>query len=264
MIKLVLLLFFSSSLFAAPKSVEVWFISNSKATSLIRFLNKSHFTFGPQISALACQQVGDYCFDPQVGLYKSETPITEDGQEKIVSQKNENKAGPNIPTASGAVDRDMISCDPKNYFDIFCGKAQKNKAVKSKLDLWIDTSSSMREFDPTDSSGSCHRKMLVQQLDQTCPFNQSLNVMTFDTSIRQAGAMDTLCNNQGLNDFKRLIDWIERSDADQLVIITDIYENSKEFATYIESKNGVFKGDRVPLTAKMLLDNLAHLVSECK
>ena len=86
----------------------------------------------------------------------------------------------------------------------------------------------------------------------------------FDTSIKQAGSMDSLCTNQGLNDSKRMIDWIERSDAKKLVIITDIYEFHKDFADYIESKHGKFRGDKDPIVAAELLDMVDDLARSCR
>jgi hypothetical protein len=88
--------------------------------------------------------------------------------------------------------------------------------------------------------------------------------MMFDTSIKQAWTMDSLCQNQGLNDYKKLIDWIERSTAKKLIIITDIYELHKEFADYIESKHGKFRGDKDPMVASQLLDMVDNLARSCR
>ncbi|MFL5809866.1 MAG: hypothetical protein ACJ749_10120 [Flavisolibacter sp.] len=231
----------SFSAFAAPKEIEVWFISNAKVTLLNELLNRPQYIYRAPTAELQCQQMGDYCFDPQFGLYKKDDANKEEGKEEVVETKQIETDGPVIP-ASKSVERELIDCDPKNYFDVFCGKARKEAQGNAKLDLWVDTSSSMREFDFTDKDGSCYRKSLVKQLDNVCGFNQKVNVMMFDTSIKQAGGMDQVCNNQGLNDYKRLMDWIERSDAKKLVIITDIYEFHKEFSDYIESKHGKFRG----------------------
>jgi len=104
----------------------------------------------------------------------------------------------------------------------------------------------------------------MQKLDNTCGFNSKVNVMMFDTSIKQAGSMDSLCQNQGLNDQKRLMDWIERSTASKLVIITDIYEFHKDFSDYIESKHGKFRGDKDPIIASQLLDMVDELAKSCR
>ena len=86
----------------------------------------------------------------------------------------------------------------------------------------------------------------------------------FDTQIKQAGSINDLCINQGLNDYKRLMDWIERSEAKKLVIITDIYEFHKEFSDYIESKHGKFRGDKDALTAKKMEELASTLAKSCQ
>ena len=244
MISFLFLIFFSLSAFAIPRDIEVWFVSNSKTTKVLESLKAPSFLFYSLTAQLQCQEMGEYCFDPQVGLYKKN-----DVSGEIVETKAIETDGPSIQAAK-SVERELIDCDATNKFDIFCGKAKKQDASNARLDLWIDTSSSMREFDFQDKDGSCHRKSLVKELDSACGFNQKVNVMMFDTSIKQAGDMASLCNNQGLNDYKKLIDWIERSTAPKLVIITDIYGFHKEFSDYIESKHGKFRGDKDPLTAK--------------
>lgn len=244
--------------FAFPKEVEVWFLSNTKTTFLEDVLNRSGTLFHKATAKLQCQEVGDYCFDPQYGLYKKD-----DSTNELVDVRKIEDEGPTIPTGK-SLDRDMVSCDKGNYFDVFCGKARGEIKSEAKLDLWIDTSSSMREFDYPQKDGSCYRKSLVNQLDESCGFNQKVNVMMFDTTIKQAGTMDQLCVNQGLNDYKRLMDWIERSEAKKLVVITDIYELHKEFADFIEKKNGKIRGDKDPLTAKEVADLAGTLTKACR
>lgn len=259
MIRFLVLTLITFSAMAAPKDIEVWFISNSKVSLIHELLDRPQYIYRAPTAELQCQVMGDYCFDPQFGLYKKEN-----GLEEAVETKKIETDGPSIP-AGKSVERDLINCDPNNYFDVFCGKAKpQNAQVASKLDVWIDTSSSMREFDFSDSSGGCHRKSFMKVLDDACGFNQKVNVMMFDTTIKQAGGMDQLCLNQGLNDYKRLMDWIERSDAKKLVIITDIYEFHKEFSDYIESKHGKLRGDKEPLTPKQMVELADSLAKSCK
>ncbi len=258
MIKWFGLFLFCSSVYAAPTSIEVWFLSASKVAELNLLLNAPTVHFWKPTAELQCQEMGDYCFDPQFGLYKKDDETKEVNPSLITEDKSPTMA------VGKSVERELIDCDPNNYFDIFCGKAKKEISGGQKLDLWIDTSSSMREMDFMDKEGGCARKSLVKRLDATCPFNQKLNVMMYDTSIRQAGSMDVLCNNQGLNDYKRLMDWIERSDAKKLVIITDIYEFFKDFSDYIESKHGILRGDKDPLTANQMLELADELAKSCK
>jgi hypothetical protein len=257
-LKIIIALFFCFEVWAAPSQLEVWFLSSSKVSQLNDLLNRSPYVYYRPTAQLECQEMGDFCFDPQIGLYKKEDSFAPVDNSKVVHE-----SGPSIPS-SKSIDRELITCDPKNYFDIFCGKARAQEKVATKLDLWIDTSGSMREFDFMDKEGGCFRKSLVKRLDQTCGFNQKVNVMIFDTSIKQAGSMDALCNNQGLNDVKRLMDWIDRSDAKKLIIITDIYEFHKDFADFVESKNGKFRGDKDALTAAQLMNLVDDLAKLCK
>lgn len=254
-----LIIFFSLSVMSAPRSIEVWFISAHKKAELEKMINAQPVKWFSKTAQLECQEMGDFCFDPQYGLYKKDdTSATVEG-DKVETQK-----APSIPAAK-SLERDLINCDSSNYFDIFCGKAsQQSKSSPAKLDIWIDTSSSMREMDFSDKEGGCFRKSMMKRLDQTCGFNKKVNVMMFDTSIKQAGSMDSLCVNQGLNDAKRLMDWIERSEAQKLVIITDIYEFHKDFSDFIEKKNGKFKGDKNPMTASQLLDMVDELARSCR
>jgi hypothetical protein len=255
----IFLALFSITLFAAPRSIEVWLLSAHKKADLENILKGQEIKWSKKTAQLECQEMGDFCFDPQYGLYKKDDSSSSVDNEKVESQK-----APSIPAAK-SIERDLIQCDPSNYFDIFCGKAsQQAKASPAKLDLWIDTSSSMREMDFSDKEGGCFRKSMMKRLDESCGFNKKVNVMMFDTSIKQASSMDSLCVNQGLNDAKRLMDWIERSEAQKLIIITDIYEFHKDFADFIEKKNGKFRGDKDPLMASQLLDMVDELSRSCR
>lgn len=247
---------------AAPQSLEVWFISHAKKAQLLELLNRPQYVYHQRTAALECQEMGDYCFDPQYGLYRKDDESLGVNAGKAL---NESGSGNGIPSAK-SLDRDLINCDKSNYFDVFCGKARQDVSAPPKIsfELWIDTSSSMREFDFTDKEGGCFRKSLMKRLDATCPFNRKVNVMMFDTSIKQAGDMDSLCLNQGLNDYKRLMDWIERSDAKKLVVITDIYELHKDFSDFVEAKHGRILGDKDPLPPAELLNLVDDLAKSCK
>ncbi len=253
-----LFLFISFTAIASPQEIEVWFLSNSKTSLLDNILNRQDHGFHLVTAKLQCQEVGDYCFDPQYGLYKKD-----DASRELADLSQIDKSGSTIPSAQ-SIGRDMISCDKSHYFDVFCGKATGENKTEAKLDLWIDTSSSMREFDYTQKDGSCYRKSLVSKLDSACGFNQKVNVMMFDTTIKQAGSIDQLCLNQGLNDYKRLMDWIERSEAKKLIVITDIYELHKDFADFIEKKNGKILGDKDPISAKELEGMASSISKNCR
>lgn len=250
----ILFLLFSFSLWAAPKHIEVWFLSADKKSTVLNQVRDTYFSFKPTVSR-QCEPVGDYCFDPQYGLYKP------DNEWEAVSFGDSKIEGRLKPTG---FDRDLIDCDKKNGFDIFCGKARAEKKDLYELEVWIDTSGSMREFDFTDEHGGCYRKSLITRLDSQCAMGRKLNVMMFDTSIKQVGSIDTLCINNGLNSTARLIDWIERSEAKSLVIVTDLNEYTKELADFLETKNAKLKGEKGDLTARALLDEVSTLVRMCK
>ena len=254
----ILSLCFLTQAHAAPGTLEVWILSNTKVSDLQTIIDRPSFVTYPKTAELQCQEMGEYCFDPQVGLYKRDDMNAEVQSAKVVD--------PVAGMAHGrSLDRDLIDCDKGNYFDIFCGKAKPVEAKsKTKIEVWVDTSSSMREFDFQEKDGSCHRKRLLEKLDKTCDFNTEVNVMMFDTSIKQAGTIDSLCQSQGLNDYKRLMDWIERSDAKHLIVITDIYELHKDFADYVSSKQGIIRGDKDALTAAAMLKHADHLAKSCR
>lgn len=249
-----LFLLLSSSLQAAPKYIEVWFLSIDKKTTLMERIKESPLYFKPMVSR-QCEPVGDFCFDPQYGLYKP------DNEWEAVSFGESKAEGQLKPTG---FDRDLLDCDQKNGFDIFCGKASAVKKEEHQLEVWIDTSGSMREFDFTDEHGGCYRKSLITRVDAQCALGKKLNVMMFDTSIKQVGSLDSLCINNGLNSTTRLIDWIERSEAKSLVIITDLNEYTKELADFLASKNAKLKGEKGDLFPRALLEEVSGLVRMCK
>lgn len=249
---------------SAPQQLEVWFLSVSKTGYLEKILNdKPKFSkLYSENDSLICERIGDYCFDPQVGLYKKEGDKFDFDAATEVSF-DEGKL-PQIPTAA-SLDRSLIDCDPNYKFDLFCGKAKPEAtASKAKIEIWIDTSSSMRDVDVSDDKGNCARKSFIKNLDEKCAFGSKLSVSQFDISIKETGSMDTLCMNSGLNDQKRMMDWIERSEAKKLIIITDVYELFKDFTDFIEKKHGKVRGDSSSLTAKQLDEMVAELAKSCQ
>ena len=258
MIRFIVLTLISFSAWAVPKDIEVWFISNSKTSRVHDSMMGPNVIFRSLTAELQCQEMGEYCFDPQHGLYKKN-----DLSGEIVETKKLQKDGPSIPTAK-SVERDLINCETGNYFDIFCGKSRPVEKGKPNLEIWVDTSSSMKEFDYTDKEGGCYRKSFLKNLDDECGFNQKVGVMYFDTSLKEAGSMEQSCINQGLNDYKRLMDWILRSEAKKLGVITDLYEFHKEFSDFIEKNNGKLRGDKDPLTAKQMFELSEELSKSCK
>lgn len=247
---------------AAPKELEVWFLTPPKSATLERWLLPPSAR-RTQL-ALACEPMGDYCFDPQVGLYKKQDA----GGPEFVDPSDVKLDAelPHLPTAT-SVDRSLISCDSKNAFDMFCGQARpeaKAKAEGVNFEIWIDTSSSMREMDWADPQGHCQREAFVKRLDELCGFQKKVSVMMYDVSLREMGTIASACQSTGQNDTKRLMDWIERATAKKLIVITDVNEYTKEFGDFIEARHGKVRGDRGSFTAKDIVALADGLKSSCK
>lgn len=250
-----LFLLISLTTFAAPEHLEVWFLSVEKKSALNELL-KERIPFSQKVAERQCEKVGDYCFDPQYGLYKPEN------EWEAVPLKNSGSEVKELPKTG--FDRNLIECDKSSAFDIFCGKARAEAVSKVNLEVWIDTSSSMREMDFTDEHGSCYRKSFMSRLDSECAFGKKLNIMIFDSSIKQLGSFDSLCINSGLNSTTRMIDWIERSEVKNLILVTDINEYTKEFSDFLTLKNAKMRGEKGELSARSLLEEVSALARMCK
>jgi len=243
-----------SPLYALPRSFEIWFLSPPK---IARIFNSPEYVYSKFIA-----QAGETFFDPQQGWYGSDgeiqkAAVVDDGPAaKVGNQKH-----------LSDYQNDMISCDKGYYFDLYCGKAKKEKRGPSMypLEVWVDTSSSLRAVDPMDGSGQCFRRSFVKRLRDKCKSNKVL-LSTFDTSLKSMGADDTACISHGLNDQKRMIDWIQSNYAKKMIMITDIAEYTKELSDFIEAKGGIVRGGdpSKSLTAKDMLDLVSEASSFCK
>jgi hypothetical protein len=251
---LLVLLLTSLSAWAFPLELEVWFLTPPGGAQWEKYL-------APRLNGIqvaqACEQVGDYCFDPGRGLYRPSLIQTEEKEKKF--QIDEGL--PQLPTST-SVDRSLVSCDAKYAFDIFCGEARpvEKKKVESELEVWVDTSSSMRGIDPGEGS-SCQRQAMLTSLVKACGARRPI-IKGFDTSIREISAENS-CVNQGLNDAKRMMQWLEESTAKKIIFITDVYEYQAEFAQFLESKRAVIRGDRGVFPARQMLDYVDGLAKAC-
>ena len=262
--KLFLLLFLiSNSAWSYPKHLEVWFLSNDRTTFLDSVLPKTQY--GPMTAKLQCQQMGEYCFDPQVGLYK--VGEGDKVQEEIDYQAMDKlEKHENIDPAS-SIDREMIKCDKdSSFFDVFCGKAKKLKVGKKpKLEIWVDISSTMKQVDFNGFDQMCMRESFLRGLNNKCPLNQKMKVYMFDESRKELGAFDRVCLNAGLNQVKRIMRDIKTSKADNLIIITDIFEASEKFVNFIEFEaKGIARGTEKPVYAKDLKKDIDRMTKMCK
>jgi hypothetical protein len=241
LIRVLLLLLFTTQLsFAIPAEVHFFFIS-PKSVTLLKHLD-IYPKFSKQLLSQRteeeeeCVPMGDGCFNPQVGFVEGDAG----------AGKEEPEAKP-LKTIN-AEDVNLINCDKDNYFDIYCGKARK-QGKPSGVEFWIDTSSSMRSIDYNADPHFCERRSLASKLRSSC--GSKIDIHTFDTSKKQAGSLDSLCQNYGLNDQKRLMQWIQDSSAKVVYVLTDKDEFSIQLRDFLHSISAkIYGGDSGVYTMK--------------
>ena len=212
---------------ALPGKVSIFFLSvmTTKKTSWLP----------PGISLLGsvaqneiydCVPMGGGCFHPQLGFIEDPSEL----------DKKEEKSAPVKLKTMNALETNVMDCDKDYYFDIYCGEAKKqaakSKTAPAKLELWIDTSSSLRAVDNVQSENFCYRKSFAERVFESC--GQKVYISLFDTSRKAMGTFNDLCGSYGMNDQTRLMKWIEDSKADHLVIVTDIDELSMRLSDFLD------------------------------
>jgi len=227
---LIFLLLLPSLAFALPKKVELWFVSKDKKLELTKAL-KGFETTMIMSRELAfnnsdCVPMGDGCFHPQLGYI-----------EKGEAKKNvvEDATG-NEDFKKGGVD--LIDCDHKEYFNIFC---EKRKNINSGTEVWIDISSSFRELDFSTDPLNCLRKKFVDRVMTRCAGKVSFTL--YDTVMKNMAASSDACIAYGLNNQEKLISWIDKSSAEKLLILTDTDEFTTRMKDYLDSIGATIKGD---------------------
>jgi|GEM_PF-2795968 len=172
-----------------------------------------------------------------------------------------------------------VKCEKGNYFDIYCGKSggfKRADANVNDIEVWIDTSSSMKSIDFPNVVQDEHEKMkgeikreecfrlnFVQAIKASC--GQKVRFSVFDTTIKEVMSDDAFCINYGLNDTKRLIDWIKGNKAKHLIVITDVSEISTELTAFLREMGATTKGiDAKDFFAKDLMKEEKSVRALCK
>lgn len=251
-----LLVIFSQALWATPHELEVWFVTPPASTLRLDILHPSLFRRN-LIASAPCEQVGDYCLDAKTGtLTPRFSPPPVEPEEITLPYQ----ALPQLPTAS-SLDRQLVNCEQGFTFDIFCGKAKPDvkSAGFNELEIWMDLSSSMRSV---DGGEECYRKKFLQALHGLCEKSKP-KVMGFDVELREISVGES-CINRGLNDVKKMMEWIEESKSKKLIVITDVYEYQAEFAAFLSEKNAKIKGDRGHFPSVQLMDHITSLAKWCE
>ena len=264
-IHILLLVFSIESVQAVPKNVEIWFLSIDKTSDLRHLLNQKNENKLLVQSNLQCQQMGDYCFDPQVGLYKKEDKSDE--LEKIdlsvVDKKEEYEF---IDPHQGA-QREFIECDKNSrFFDVFCGKAKKSVIGKNvKLEVWVDVSSTMKQVDFEGFEKQCQRERFLRKLGDACRASDGLKLYQFEEYRKEVGMIDRVCLSSGLNNMKNIINDLKASRAESVLIITDIFEAQEKFIDAVEAM-GVTNivGVNKPFYAKDMNERIKTMAKKCK
>ena len=253
------------SAWAMPKKFEIWFLSPDQAqAAVLKLESKGALSFKPLAQAsLQCQPMGDYCFDPQVGMYKpgdkplDNAPSDYSAADQLEDYKYERKAtGDELKNAT---------CDKNNLFDIFCGQAKTSKKKDiAKFEIWFDISSSMKQVDFPGFDKMCQRESFLRLLARDCSFNEEMQIHGFNEAKKQLGTIDSVCLNHGLNNRERIIRDIKASNAKHLIVITDIYEAEETLLNFVETSGaGSVKGVEKPLYAGDLKSLAGDLLKKC-
>lgn len=264
-----LLFLFSNFAIAKPDSFEVWFLSIDQQAVFEQFVPAEKLQWSYSQTAEngtpQCQPMGEYCFDPQIGLYKKDANLSARDTAVDQSVVNKNKKYDFLP-AGDSINRNLIDCSKSNQFDIFCGKSRKRAAPQNiKLEVWLDISTTMKQVDFKGFDQKCSRELFLEKMGESCPMNQKMKVYYFNEVRKEAGSFDRACISNGLNNMKRLLEDIKKVDRKRkLIIVTDIFEASNEFVSQIESMGGVVKGVDNPIYARNLLTNFESLKALCK
>jgi hypothetical protein len=220
---------------AIPEKVEFWFIT-PKFSSFIpsNFLPRIYNSalIAQDTTKFACEPMGDGCFHPQLGYFEKDK--AQDEKLPIENKKSE---------GGSFADRDtqLVECRQGNFFDIYCGKAGKEEESASPLQVWVDTSSSLKHSDGELKTDQCQRRLLVETMRNVCQ-QKDFAVHVYNTTKRELDTNSTLCLNKGTNSEDNLIRWVRESKAKKLLIITDIDERTEKIAAFIDEIGAKVKG----------------------
>ena len=245
------MLFASKESAAAPEKITVWFL---KEKSVAHTGWKKLGQFAESDYSQTCVPMGDGCFHPQVGFIKENPLDVKDEKMKLKDDENQTQG---ILKTFNSGETDKIDCDKNFYFDIYCGK-EKAKGKRAGIEVWIDISSSFRLIDG-EEKGSCERERLVRKVWKNCK-EESVSFQIFDTGMKELGDANSACMAYGLNDEKRLMQWIENSKVQHLYIITDISEFTSALSDYLESLGATLEGIDVKSYQASMLPELADKV----
>lgn len=250
--------FLSFNIFANEKAVTVIFLAEPVRGS---FLDDS-ITFSKKIAGFDqapenCVPMQGGCFHPQYGFIP-----------------DENQGRPNVSTEAGTSERSgfnatetqLVDCsDPSNYFNLYCGNQGRQEARSpSGLHVWVDISTSMRRVDYSRDPSFCQRRNFVEALKSHC--SKDLDVSVFNTQLMPVSTMSSLCRLDGGNNTDRIIEWVERSPAKHILILSDVDEINPQMMNFLNSIRATVYGDKERIFSDQLngLIQKLHFASQCQ
>jgi len=245
-------LVFNLLTFAKPLKVSAIFLSSDIKTSF-NTQDKKLKLYGMLAERTEkCVKMGDHCFHPQYGIVK-------EGEEK----ESKGVSSPDVEIKHVNLDDvNELKCNKGTFFDFYCGQIKKEKKAQTGLEVWVDTSSSMRRVDYTKSDNYCERRFALSSLQKKCKSKFTLH--GFDTGKRELLGLGQVCRNVGTNDGRRLTKWIKSSNAKHLVVVTDIDEFNGVFREYLQLIDAEIIGvGTKSLTSKDLTTILSRYSTSC-
>jgi hypothetical protein len=250
--------------YATPQKIEMIFLSPQKVSMLLEQLDKleksSSFKFSSKFAQTDmenCVPMGEGCFHPQLGfIEKAPAASAAKAVEAVPAAEPEVE----VKTFNSA-ETSLVNCDKNNYFDIFCGK-EKPRSKPADVEVWFDVSSSLKSVDYSKDADFCQRRTFITKMMDHC--KDKIKVSIYNTSIKEAGELSSVCMNYGTNDEAKLLQWIKGSEAKTLLIVTDIDELSPALRAFLDEKGAKFIGDGVkPFTAADLVDYAKDFSRSC-
>lgn len=247
--KFVLLLFLMMApLKAEPEKITVFFLSQVKLGANFEINWSAPLASNQEFD---CVETDGGCFHPQLGFIA-------DGSKEY--QEREKKV--EVKTINSET-TDLIKCEKGNHFDLFCGKAAKIQPANADVEVWIDTSSSMRKVDWGKDPNYCERRRFIAKLQNSCKKNLAISV--FDTGKKSLGDLGSLCVNYGLNDSDRIVQWIKRSKAKHLYLVTDVEEYNGPLREYLDLVSAKIVGiGRKTTVASELYSYIGKISRNCR
>jgi len=253
---LLLSVFLCTDSWSKPKNLQVWFLSPEVQTSVF----KSKIKWGPLLSQSPrqCHKMGEFCFDPQYGLYKEGN----DNQRDYVEYKEVITKDKNLESAK-LLERKKVDCAKGSFFDIYCGQQKKIvQKNKSKLELWFDISSTMRHVDPS-AGGKCHREIFLDGLLSYCD-STKVRVNVFTERIKRIDMRSRVCDHSGLNSSENILKRIKSTFIENLIIITDVHENDGRFITALKVLGAEIRGRDKPMYPSEMQREIKTMAMFCK